>query len=361
MTDFNNFFEDNDSNGYNSHTPVYHTPEHKHKRGSNNLLLIVSISAAVIMCVIVIVNVIVLASLKTKIADEYANEIASQMYEQYKQAIEDELRDKDIVNDITDKASNQAIGNLNAGVGKIAAEKSAGVARLFMSTKGSTGTGIASAFLISDYNGLDGRYLVTNAHCVRYVRYRDEENKLFPLGWATYSSITCQFSGEDKTYTLEVVTCGAYTESGYPSENSSLPDLAVLQIIGTDQPDNQTHPSLKIAASDDNIQLGSPVALIGNPEGLGNGNSVSVGCVSQKDITMGSWGPGTFIMTDAAINGGNSGGPMINESGTVIGVVESKLVDESIDNMGFALSAETLYNFLQRVLKQGVNINFETV
>ena len=56
-------------------------------------------------------------------------------------------------------------------------------------------------------------------------------------------------------------------------------------------------------------------------------------------------------MTDAAVNGGNSGGPMINEAGIVVGIVESKLVDESIDNMGFALSVSTIRDFVSSVSK----------
>ena len=56
-------------------------------------------------------------------------------------------------------------------------------------------------------------------------------------------------------------------------------------------------------------------------------------------------------MTDAAVNGGNSGGPMINETGIVVGIVESKLVDERIDNMGFALSVSTIRDFVSSVSK----------
>ena len=52
-------------------------------------------------------------------------------------------------------------------------------------------------------------------------------------------------------------------------------------------------------------------------------------------------------MTDSAVNSGNSGGPMLDRRGVVLGVVESKLVSDDIDNMGFALSASSLYSFIE--------------
>lgn len=347
MTDFNNFFEDSDSGDY-GHTPVYHTPEPKHKKNTN-LPLIISICAAVIMCVVVIVNVVVLASLKNTVADEYAQDIAAKMNEQYKQAIEDSLKDKDVIEQITDNATKNALDALNSGVGDVAAKYSPCVARLYMYTRVVENlvpklkkTSLATAFLVTDYDGVEGRYMVTNAHCVKYYDSSSLMGK-----WTYYDKITCQFDNEEETYTLKVVACGDYSDSEAEIQNLKNPDLALLQIEGK-QPDNQLHPSLKVLQSDDDIKVGASIALIGNPEGIGNGNSVTTGCVSQKDISIGSWGPGTFIMTDAAINEGNSGGPMINSMGVVVGVVESKLVDEKIDNMGFALSAETLYNFIMQ-------------
>jgi serine protease Do len=89
-------------------------------------------------------------------------------------------------------------------------------------------------------------------------------------------------------------------------------DLALLR-VDFDQP----FPALEFDDSD-TLRIGEPVVAVGNPLGLGT--SVSVGVVSalHRDIRVGPFD--NFIQTDAAINHGNSGGPLLNMKGKVIGV-----------------------------------------
>ncbi len=368
MDDFNNFFDDQ-RNSQPEHTPVYHTPSPKNnKLGPVGILCVV---LAVVMCVVVLVNVIVLASLKQTIAEEYAASISADMREQYINAVNEALKNTDIVEDITNAATQKALEALNSSVGKVANEKSPSVARLYMYKDANANpsttsyNGIASGFLVTDYTDeTPYRYLLTNAHCVRYEASRTQQFG-YPFGagrityeWASYGTIICMFDGDTSNYyKLEVVAYGAYKGDHLDAESDD-PDIALLRVVGkvsgsgtvSGQPSNTDHPSLKLALSD--AQRGSDVALIGNPEGVGTTNSISVGTISQTGITISSWGSGTFVMTDAAVNGGNSGGPMINEAGFVVGIVESKLVDESIDNMGFALSVSTIRDFVSSVSKK---------
>jgi serine protease Do len=89
-------------------------------------------------------------------------------------------------------------------------------------------------------------------------------------------------------------------------------DLALLKI-------DAGRPLQALAFGDsDALRIGEPVVAVGNPLGLGT--SVSVGVVSalHRDIRVGP--VDNFIQTDAAINHGNSGGPLINMKGKVIGV-----------------------------------------
>lgn len=368
MDDFNNFFDDQ-RNSQPEHTPVYHTPSPKNnKLGPVGILCVV---LAVVMCVVVLVNVIVLASLKQTIAEEYAASISADMREQYINAINEALKNTNVVEDVTNAATQKALEALNSSVGKVANERSASVARLYMYKDANANpsttsyNGIASGFLVTDYTDeTPYRYLLTNAHCVRYEASRTQQFG-YPFGagrityeWASYGTIICMFDGDTSNYyKLEVVAYGAYKGDHLDAESDD-PDIALLRVVGkvsgsgtvSGQPSNTDHPSLKLALSD--AQRGSDVALIGNPEGVGTTNSISVGTISQTGITISSWGSGTFVMTDAAVNGGNSGGPMINEAGFVVGIVESKLVDESIDNMGFALSVSTIRDFVSSVSKK---------
>lgn len=373
MDDFNNFFDDQ-RNSQPEHTPVYHTPSPKNnKLGPVGILCVV---LAVVMCVVVLVNVIVLASLKQTIAEEYAASISADMREQYINAINEALKNTDVVEDVTNAATQKALEALNSSVGKVANEKSASVARLYMYKDSNVNpsttsyNGIASGFLVTDYTAeTPYRYLLTNAHCVRYEASKTQQSG-YPFGagrityeWASYGTIICMFDGDTSNYyKLEVVAYGAYQGDHLDAESDD-PDIALLRVVGkvsgsgtvSGQPSNTDHPSLKLALSD--AQRGSDVALIGNPEGVGTTNSISVGTISQTGITISSWGSGTFVLTDAAVNGGNSGGPMINEAGFVVGIVESKLVDESIDNMGFALSVSTIRDFVSSVSdKKNLNL-----
>lgn len=383
MDDFNNFFDDQ-RNSQPEHTPVYHTPSPKHnnKLGPVGIICVV---LAVVMSVVVLVNVIVLASLKQTIAEEYAASISADMKEQYINAINEALKDKDVVEDVTNSAAQKALEALNTSVGKVANAKAASVARLYMykdSGVNPTTTsynGIASGFLITDSTDESHyRYILTNAHCVRYEASKTQQSG-YPFGfgkvtyqWESYGTIICMFDGDTSSYyRLEIVAYGAYNGDHLDAE-SDQPDIALLRISGKinktnassvidEQPSNETHPSLTIAIN--NAKRGSEVALIGNPEGVGSTNSISTGNISQNGISISSWGAGTFVMTDAAVNGGNSGGPMIDILGNVVGIVESKLVDESIDNMGFALDVNTIRTFVgwasqkaNNQLKQNLNL-----
>jgi len=102
---------------------------------------------------------------------------------------------------------------------------------------------------------------------------------------------------------------------------SPMIDLAVLKIeVG--------HPLPSLAWGDsDALQVGDPVLTIGN--GLGLGNSVSAGIVSGLNRNFGDSPFDSYIQTDATINHGNSGGPLIDHEGKVVGVNEALINPEA--------------------------------
>lgn len=124
-------------------------------------------------------------------------------------------------------------------------------------------------------------------------------------------------------------------------------DLAVLKIeAGKDL------PFVKLGNSDQ-ARVGEWVLAIGSPFGLTR--TVTAGIVSQikRETPQGSAFQ-KFIQTDAAINKGNSGGPLVNMKGEVIGV-NSQIATSTGDynGVGFALPSNEASNVFQQILKNG--------
>jgi putative serine protease PepD len=123
-------------------------------------------------------------------------------------------------------------------------------------------------------------------------------------------------------------------------------DLAVLKV---DAPRSELHP-LKLTDST-GVQVGDAVVAIGSPFGLQE--TVTSGIVSAVHRQITATNNATItnaIQTDAAINHGNSGGPLLNGQGQVIGV-NSQIESDSggNDGVGFAVSANSVKQLLSRV------------
>ena len=113
-------------------------------------------------------------------------------------------------------------------------------------------------------------------------------------------------------------------------------DLALLKI----SPKNQLH-TIKFGDSE-NIKVGQKVLAIGNPFGFSG--TLTQGIISRIDYTKNK------IQTDAAINPGCSGGPLLNSSGEVIGINQSRYnPDNNISNIGigFAIPINDAKKFIE--------------
>jgi putative serine protease PepD len=127
-------------------------------------------------------------------------------------------------------------------------------------------------------------------------------------------------------------------------------DLAVLDV---NAPASVLHP---IALADSSrVEVGDAVVAIGSPFGLEQ--TVTSGIVSAVDRTVTA--PNEFsinntIQTDAAINSGNSGGPLLNTQGRVIGVnaqIESN--SGGNDGVGFAIPSNTVRSIVSQLVESG--------
>jgi S1-C subfamily serine protease len=94
-----------------------------------------------------------------------------------------------------------------------------------------------------------------------------------------------------------------------------------------------------------NVKIGEKVVALGNPLGLSF--TVTEGIVSAKDriIIEGSAG---LIQTDVAVNPGNSGGPLLNKEGEVIGIVNAKLA--GYEGLGFAIPSNIVVSDISSIL-----------
>lgn len=170
-----------------------------------------------------------------------------------------------------------------------------------------TNVGQGTGFILTN----DG-YLVTNAHVLS--------------GANTVSAITY----DQNSIEAELI--------GY----DAVLDIALLKIPGE-------YKKLKLADSND-VQVGEKVIAIGNPLGLQF--SVSEGIISGIH-RMGPNQMEAYIQTDAALNPGNSGGPLIDKEGKVVGINNFKI--GSGESLGFALESNYIHKTVNDISTKVLN------
>jgi serine protease Do len=110
-------------------------------------------------------------------------------------------------------------------------------------------------------------------------------------------------------------------------------------------------PALQLGSSA-GVSVGDAVIAIGNPYGLGQ--SVSAGIVSARARTLEDDPYIDFLQTDAAINRGNSGGPLLTADGTVVGVTSAIFSPSGGSvGLGFAIPAETVAVIVRQLEAKG--------
>ena len=166
-------------------------------------------------------------------------------------------------------------------------------------------------------------YIVTNCHVI--------------AGCSRCAVWITNAYGVDKEYEAKVV--------GYDADA----DLAVLKVDGTDL------PAAEFGVSDD-LQVGDPVYAIGNPLGLELRNTLTDGIVSaiNRDVDVDGVTM-TLIQTTAALNSGNSGGPLINQYGQVIGINTIKMMSDydTIEGLGFAIPSSLALRWINELIEFG--------
>jgi serine protease Do len=178
-------------------------------------------------------------------------------------------------------------------------------------------TSLGSGFII-DPNG----YIVTNNHVISAGEGKD----------TPVESITVTLS-DRREYKAKVIGRDALT------------DMALLKIEATGL------PYVKFGNSQ-TVRVGDWAIAIGNPFGLGG--TVTAGIVSALHRNIGSGQYDRYIQTDASINQGNSGGPLFDLEGNVIGV-NTAIFSPTGGNvgLGFSIPAELAYPVIQQLRATG--------
>tara|TARA_B100001029_G_C15055809_1_gene454299 strand:+ start:502 stop:1905 length:1404 start_codon:yes stop_codon:yes gene_type:complete len=124
-----------------------------------------------------------------------------------------------------------------------------------------------------------------------------------------------------------------------------LSDIAVLKI-------NSDKKFVPVKFGDsDNARIGDWVIAIGNPFGLGG--TVTSGIISARNRSIGLARYEDFIQTDASINQGNSGGPLFNIDGDVIGINTAILGQSGSIGIGFAIPSNSANKVIDQLIKFG--------
>lgn len=140
-------------------------------------------------------------------------------------------------------------------------------------------------------------------------------------------SVQIEFNDSDKRIDAKIVGGDRYA------------DIAVLTIE-----DKDSYNIVELGNVDE-LKLGDTIFTVGSPMGVNYKGSVTKGILSGKDrmvdVTLNNSTSADYYMKviqiDAAVNPGNSGGPLCDVSGKVIGIISLKIVQSEVEGMGFAI------------------------
>ncbi len=179
----------------------------------------------------------------------------------------------------------------------------------------SGGTSYGTGFVISE----DG-YIVTNYHVI------DGAQKI---------TVAFSVSDDDEEYDAELIGGDEQT------------DIAVLKI------DKDGLTAVEFGKSSDLI-VGELAIAIGNPMGSELSGTVTAGIISALNRTLTiEERKMNLIQTDASINNGNSGGPLINSYGQIIGITSAKIASYYADGLGFAIPIDEALPIISDLIEYG--------
>jgi S1-C subfamily serine protease len=171
-------------------------------------------------------------------------------------------------------------------------------------------------------------HIVTNSHVVGDAKVVDVT---FPDG---------------NRYTAKVIASDIYS------------DIAVLQISqNSSQPQRQLLSSLKplVLGNSSNLEVADTVIAIGNPFGLSDAMTTGIvsGIGRSIPISVGGFSIPNAIQTDSRVNPGDSGGPLLNPRGEMIGMNTAITGTNTLSGIGFAIPSNTITKIVPILIQKG--------
>ncbi len=142
-------------------------------------------------------------------------------------------------------------------------------------------------------------------------------------------------------------------------------DIAVLYVENNDILKNASVEAVDISDSDE-IVVGQHAIAVGNPAAYGISATVGYVSVDSEQIEMTALdNSGTFnirvVRVDTAVNSGNSGGGLFNDKGELIGIVNAKMADTSVENIGYAIPSNVAIAIADNIIHYCYNSDLENV
>ena len=174
-------------------------------------------------------------------------------------------------------------------------------------------TGVGTGIIV-DSNG----YILTNSHVI----------------------------SDGQARTVNVLFSDGSTVDGNVAWYDSQLDLAIVKV-------EKTGLTAAELGDSDKVSIGDISIAIGNPYGLDLASTVTQGIISGLDRTISTEETTMtgLIQTDASINAGNSGGPLLNESGQVIGINTAKASEG--EGLGFSIPINTAKPIIESIIEKG--------
>jgi S1-C subfamily serine protease len=184
----------------------------------------------------------------------------------------------------------------------------------YLSTGNALGSGV-----VYEYNELEDKfYAITNHHVISNDQYEINPGDYYRIRFEDESTVDAELVKYDEAADIAILSFSA----------AGITDILPAEL-----------------GSSSSLEKGQIIIAAGHPQGFNFFNSITLGVVAGLDRVV-DGETITFIQHDAAINSGNSGGPIFNLDGQVVGINVLKYAHEEIEGMGFSIPIDLVIDII---------------